>query len=156
MESTGNWPTLYSMQNIFKLLGSVLPFSLLLVRMRSLYQTPWDNSNDTKHDCKYHLHSCRTLYSTIDHSEWVEWREGWWGEGRGWKGTKAYVREAFSSIFSQWDVETDVCMLIHCVCVVHLRSSKCLRFCNSYRLYRDIYCHQDDVFHGKSMVIISR
>ncbi len=22
-------------------------------------------------------------------------------------------------------------------------------------LYRDIYCHQDDVFHGKSMVIIS-
>ncbi len=23
-------------------------------------------------------------------------------------------------------------------------------------LYRDIYCHQDDVFHGKSMVIISR
>ncbi len=23
-------------------------------------------------------------------------------------------------------------------------------------LYRDIYCHQDDVFHGKSMVMRSR
>ncbi len=50
------------------------------------------------------------------------------------KGTDAYVREAFSRIFSQWDVETDVCMLIHCVCVVHLRSSKGLRFCNSYNM----------------------
>ncbi len=31
-----------------------------------------------------------------------------------------YVREVFFRIFSQWDVETDVCMLIHCVCVLSI------------------------------------
>ncbi len=41
----------------------------LLVRMRPLYHIPETDSNDTKHDCEYHLHSCRTLYSTIDLSE---------------------------------------------------------------------------------------
>ncbi len=89
MKHIGKWHTLYSEQNISKLLGSVLPISLFLVNLRPLYQLPWDNSNDTKHDCKYHLHSCRTLYYAIDHSEWAgrrEMGERKWVERIGEKG----------------------------------------------------------------------
>ncbi len=36
--------------------------------------------------------------------------------GQGKEGDeKMHMWEAFSRIFSQWDVETDVCMLMHCV-----------------------------------------
>ncbi len=34
---------------------------------------------------------------------------------------RMHMWEAFSHMFSQWDVETDVCMLMHCVCIVRLR-----------------------------------
>ncbi len=52
-------------------------------------------------------------------NELSEGKDGW-GEGREWKGTDEYLREAFSRIFSQWDVETDVSILIHCVCVLSI------------------------------------
>ncbi len=42
------------------------------------------------------------------------------------------MREVFSHIFSQWDVETDVCMLIHCACVcvcVCVCVCACVRAC---------------------------
>ncbi len=138
-----------------------LSFSLL-VRMRPLYKTHRDNSQGTKHDCKFHLHSLyytiRTLYY-IGHSEWAEWGEGrveWEGYRDGFPHFLS-VRCGFSLsemwIFSQWDVDFlsvrcgfslsemwifsqwDVCIWIHFVCIVHLRRSTCLRFCNSYIWY---------------------
>ncbi len=55
-------------------------------------------------------------------SFWVNRVNGGEREGKeGDEKERMHTWEEFSHMFSQWDVETDVCMLMHCVCIVRLR-----------------------------------
>ncbi len=89
----------YSKQHVFKLVESVLPISLLLVRLRPLYQSQWDNYNDAKHVRQYHWNSGRTLYDAVILSEL--------NEGKEMDEKEQYIGEKVVFPACVWDVQTD-------------------------------------------------